>query len=538
MKSKSMDMLSRFSFVLVAIGLTSQFASAQDQEIKDAKRSIELDQIGKAVTTLDQATKTYPAVAALWYHLGIAQAKNGQRDLAAKSFDKGISLDAKEPLNYVGRGYLAMFENNAQKAQMDFDQALSMTKSKNAPVLRAVSEAILVDPKQAAKAVTWLNKAKSIDDHDPYTFVTLGDALLAQNNGGGAVSSYERAASLDSKIALPHYKIGLVYLRSRNYPSAQEAFSKAIQIDPGYTLAYKEQGELFYQMKDGPGAAKAYEKYMSLTEKPDAAKLRYAFFLVMAKDFPKANSIFKELIDKGNMSNTALRFYANSLYESGDLEQAGKVYEQYFTKGDTSEIEAADYSIYARILQKQNLDSLALIQFEKSIAIEGRQPEVIQGMGETYFKTKKYQEAVTTYEKLQTLKPKLSSQDLYTLGRSYYLTEQYQKADTTFKKLTELQPNMTVGFLWLARTNSNLDPESTEGLAKPHYEKLIEKALPTPDKNRNDLLEAYSYLGYYYLLKDDAANSKLYWQKVLAIDPNDVKALEFMKATKAPGTKR
>ena len=257
---------------------------------------IEVDQTEKAINVLSNATKTYPTNSIVWYHLAMAQIKNGQRDLAANSLDKGISLDNKEPMNYVGRGYLSMLENNAQKAQLDFDQALSMSKSKNVSVLRGISEAYLVDSKLAAKAVELTTKAKSIDDHDPQTLVVLGDVYLAQNNGGLAVTNYERAAALDNKLALPHYKIGLVYLRSRNFTSAQEAFTKAIEIDPGYTLAYKELGELYYQMKKGEKAVKAYETYLSLTDKPEIGKLRYAFFLFMAKDFAKANELFRDLI--------------------------------------------------------------------------------------------------------------------------------------------------------------------------------------------------------------------------------------------------
>jgi len=523
--------------MLLAVGcfvaLTTNIAFAQAQEIKEAQHFIEIDQTSKAITTLEKATTTYPADASLWYYLGIAQIKKGQRDLASKSFDKGISLNAKEPLNYVGRGRLSMLENNAQKAQLDFDQALSITKSKNAPVLRAVSEALLIDPKNAAKAVTLLNKAKGVDDHDPYTHVALGDALLVQNNGGGAVSSYERAASLDGKIALPHYKIGLVYLRSRNYPSAQEAFSKAIQIDPNYTLAYKEQGELYYQMKDGPGAAKAYEKYMSMTENPEEGKLRYAFFLFMAKDFQKAGEIFNELVKKPDASITAYRFRAYALVESGKLEEASTAFSDFFAKAKPEEIEAADYTAYGKLLQKQGQDSLALMQFQKSIEKEPKQTELLQMMAESYYKTKKYPEAITAYENLKVIKTKWSSQDLYNVGRSYYFTDNFQKADTTFQKLVEVQPTMIVSHLWLARTKANLDPESTEGTAKPYYEKLIEVASPNQDKNKNELIEAYQYLGYYYFLKNDAANSMTNYKKVLALDPNDVKANEFVKAVQA-----
>jgi tetratricopeptide (TPR) repeat protein len=531
-----MDMLSRFSLVLLAFVLTVTFASAQDQEVKEIKEArhlIEVDQTGKAITLLDQATKTNPAVPALWYHLGMAQLKAKQRDLAAKSFDKGIALDPKEPLNYVGRGNISMLENNAQKAQLDFDQALSLTKSKNVPVLRAVSEAYLIDSKLAAKAVTLLNKAKSIDDHDPLTFVVLGDALLAQNNGGGAVSAYERAAGLDNKLALPHYKIGLVYLRSRNYPSAQEAFTKAIQIDPGYTLAYKEQGELYYQLKDGVNAAKSYEKYLSLTENPAEGQLRYAFFLFMAKDFEKAKGIFKELTKKPDVSITALRYYAHAATEAGDTVEAGPAFEQYFAKAKPEEVEAADYTTYAKLLQRMGKDSLALVQFEKSIAKEGKQPDIIQGMGETYFKTKRYPEAIKAYETLATLKPKLSSKDLHNLGRAYYITEAYQKADTTYQKLIELQPTMTVGYSWLARSKAAQDSTSEAGLAKPYYEKVIEVGSLTPDKSKNDLILAYEYLGYYYYLKNDEAASTAQWKKLLEIDPYNVKATEFMNALKA-----
>src|SRR5688572_20839908 len=365
MKNRITDIISRFWFVLLIlfcyIVLSIRFVSRQSLEIKDSKRLTEVDQTGKAIAVLSQATKIYPTASVLWYHLGMAQIKNGQRDLAANSFDKGISIDAKEPLNYVGRGNLSMLENNSAKAQLDFDQARSLSKSKNASVLRGISEAYLVDTKLAGKAVELMTKAKSFDDHDPQNLVVLGDAYLAQNNGGLAVTNYERAAALDAKLALPYYKIGLVYLRSRNFTGAQEAFSKAIEIDPGYTLAYKELGELYYQMKNGEKAVKAYETYLSLTDKQEIGKLRYAFFLFMAKDFAKANELFRDLVKNENVSSITLRFYAFSLYEAGDYTESRNVFEQYFSKSPEAEIEASDYATYAKLLLKQNEDSLAII---------------------------------------------------------------------------------------------------------------------------------------------------------------------------------
>jgi tetratricopeptide (TPR) repeat protein len=534
MKNRIIDIIERFWFVLLIIFccvvLSIRFVSGQTLEIKDAKRLIEVDQTGKAINVLNNATKTYPTNSIVWYHLAMAQIKNGQRDLAANSLDKGISLDIKEPMNYVGRGYLSMLENNAQKAQLDFDQALTMSKSKNVSVLRGIAEAYLVDSKFAAKALELATKAKSIDDHDPQTLVVLGDAYLAQNNGGLAVTNYERAAALDNKLAFPYYKIGLVYLRSRNFTSAQEAFSKAIEIDPGYTLAYKELGELYYQMKNGEKAVKSYETYLSLTDKPEIGKLRYAFFLFMAKDFAKANELFRGLVKNEDVSPITLRFYAFSLYEAGDYTESRNVFEQYFSKSPQAEIEASDYATYAKLLLKQNEDSLAIIQLRKSLAMDSKQTEVMQSLAETLFKTKKYPESIIAYNDLMAIRSRATSQDYYTLGRAYYFNSQFSEADSIFQKLIELQPNMTVGYLWEARTKSNLDPESVNGLAKPYYEKLIEKASATPEKNKNDLVEAYSYLGYYHLLKEEHIVSKSYWKKVLELSPTDAKAKEALKA--------
>lgn len=531
---KILETLSRIWFPVFILRcmlvLSLRFAFGQDVEIREARNFIEKEHNQKALAILNKAVQTYPSSAVAYYYLGIAQIKNGQRDVALKSFDKGIALDEKEGLNYAGKGYLSILENNPQKAKMDFDKAISLTKSKNVVVLQAIAESYLADGKLVNDALNVLSKARSVDDHNPETFILLGDAYLQQNNGGLAVTSYEKAASLDPKIARPHYRIGMVYLRSRNFDGALDEFTKAIQIDPEYTLAYKEQGELYYQMKEGDKAVEAYEKFLALTGKPEFGKLRYAFFLLMAKEFPMANEIFKDLVTKDDASPITLRFYAISLFEAGDYQQSRNIFEQYFVKAPQQEIEASDYVYHGKVLLKESEDSLAVLSFQKSLQMEPRKPEVIQLQAETYFKSKKYQNAIASYEQLMTIRPKPASQDYYTLGRAYYFVEQYEKAEVTFLKLIELQPNMTVGYLWEARAKSNLDPESENRLAKPFYEKLIEKASATPEKSKNDLVEAYSYLGYYHFLKHELPVSKSYWQKVLALNPGDIKAKEALKA--------
>lgn len=515
--------------LIFLIILSITFVYGQTTEIRDAKHLAEREQFDKATEVIKAAQASYPTVTELWYFMGRTQVDGGNLDAGRQSFEKGISVNEKEALNYAGRGKLFILLGDTEKAEVDFSKALSLSKSKNTTVLNAVAEGYLAKDDLTDKALTLLLKSRDLEDQNAETLVLLGNAYLKKNDGGKAVTSYENAAAIDPASAKPHYAIGLVYLRSRNYDAAEVAFTKALQVDPAYTLAYKELGELYYQKKNGEQAVRHYKKYLELTERPGDGKLRYAFFLFMAKDFQLANKVFASIIAAGNVSATTKRYYAYSLYEAGEFEKSAAAFKTFFEENGGKDTDALDYNYYGKLLLKQNNDSLAIKTFEKSLSIEENQPEVFQLYGETLLKAKKYDEASRAFETLATMK-QLSSQDLYALGRAYYFNSQYEKADTVFQKLMVLQPNMTVVHVWAARVKSNLDPESENGLAKPFYEAVIEKCEPSPEKNKAELKEAYSYLGYYHFLKQEKAVCKSYWEKVLQLDPNDNKAKEALKA--------
>lgn len=502
--------------------------------VKQARQQMEIEQTNKAVATMGEAVKANPEDATLLYYLGMAQIANGEKEKAEISFQKGLEVDQKEFINLAGKGYLRMMENNVAEAKTLLDQALAKTKSKNVAVLKAVAQAYLQNDKFTNDAVTLLQKAKSIEKSDYETYILLGDAYTKLVKGGDAVSAFENAASIDPKSGTPQYKIGVVYLRSKNLTSAEEHFKKAIAADPNYALAYKELGELYYAQKKAPEAVKAYEKYLSLTERPEPAQLRYAFFLFMAKDYKKANTIFEGLTKRADVSPTVYKYYAYSLTEAGDVAKAEEVFGQYFAKAQQSEIQASDYIYLARLLEKQEKDSLAIVNYKKSLELE-MNPEIAQTIADTYYKDKKYPEAIEAFKQLRTAKSnKLSSQDLFALGRSYYFNKQFAEADTTFGELAVQQPNITIPYAWRARSVANLDPELKQGLAKPHFEKVIEIAEANPDKSKTkpDLIDAYSYMGYYYDTKGDFAAAKKTFEKLKELDPANEKAKVYLDALK------
>lgn len=108
----------------------------------------------------------------------------------------------------------------------------------------------------------------------------------------------------------------------------------------------------------------------------------------------------------------------------------------------------------------------------------------------------------------------------------------FRKADEVYKQLGEKFPaNIDFANFLRARVNSNLDPDTKGGLAKPFYEALANSLSQKANRDNVDntrLIEAYRYLGYYYLLKNEKSKADGYWKKVLELDPENATAKQAL----------
>lgn len=521
-------------FLLCLFVLGTGFAFAQDAEIKKSKRLISVDHAAEAMAPIEAAIKQYPDEADLYYYLGYAQLKNNQLDAAAKSFDAGIAKDPKAAINYVGKGHLSMLQNRPADAKVNLDKALEMTKSKKVNVLKAVAEAYLTNAKFAGDAVALLLKAKNIKN-DAEVETLLGDAYLLQNQAGSAVTAYENAAAMDPKNGEPFYKVGLIYARP-NPEESQKYLEKAVAVDPEFTYAYDELADIYYQRKEADKAVAAAEKFRQLSSDPEKIKIRLAFIYVMKGEYAKANEIFKDVIQHDKTKPIVFRYYQKSLLAtkvSADSLESANVGELFQVK-KPNDITIKDLLDLGKLYIAIHKDEQGIATLQKAIQMDPKSWEAAQIKADLLFKQKKYREAAQAYRELLAVKPKPGPTDQLNLARSYTYTEQYAQADTVYTKLVEQYPNNAAVVALAAGVKSNLDPTSEKWLAKPLYEKVLEISTATPDKvSKKDLIMAYKYMGSYYALnQNDLNKGKEYFDKVLAIDPNDKQALDVIKAIK------
>jgi tetratricopeptide (TPR) repeat protein len=184
-----------------------------------------------------------------------------------------------------------------------------------------------------------------------------------------------------------------------------------------------------------------------------------------------------------------------------------------------------DYENYSDLLSRTGNDSLAIEYLLKITELDSSRKDIYGKMSILYFKEKNWSGVVSSLQN----KGEITAQEYFDLGKAYYFLQDYVHADSAFNILVERVPDLAIGHFWKARVKTNFDPESDSGLAKPDYELFLQLSSEDTLRFKKELIEAYSYLGYYYFLKEDNANSKLYWQKVYALDPKNIQAIEALK---------
>jgi len=511
------------------------------QNLEEAKRLTLNEQFEASSSSFRKLVEKEPAKGDNWFYYGENLLKSENQDSAKILYSQGASNEAANPLNYIGLGKIAKLEGRQDEASQLFAKALQIGNNKNVEVLLRVAEAhILIDKKDIPQAFTLLQTAQKLQPRNPEAQLLQGDAFLESNDGSSAVKFYEEAHRLDPKSPAALLRLGQLWVRARNYQGkdgakgALEYYQEAVALSPDFAPAYHELGDLYAMAKRYPDAQTNYTKYLELSKGNIASRKRYASVLFLMADYPGALREIEKITAVDTSYNVLNRLAAYSYFETKNFEAGLKSIEKFFLKQPESKILPTDYAYYGKLLSATGQDSLAILKITQAIAADTSVYDLYSDLGTLYAKQKRHPEAVAAYQK-KVGAGKAVTNDYFRMGQSYYALKEFGKADTAFTMITDAQPKLVTGYVWRARSNSNLDPDSKLGLARPFYEQIVvlaEADTISSVKYQKDLLEAYRYLGAYFYFAKDYPNSTIFWEKVLAILPNDEpanKALEEIK---------
>ena len=544
------------------------FINVHAQTVQDGLALINAEKFTEAGTLF---TKLAEAPSAdNQYYLGYYYIKVGKLDEAQKAFEKGLQIDDKSVINNVGLGTVALGKGDKVKAKELFDAA-EKKKKKEAEILFRIGEAYTLFEKNndPAEAIRLLDEAVKRNKDLADAYISKGDALMIRNEGGPAATAYEYALTAKPNYALAHQKIGQIYLRGKNYQLALDNYKKAIEADANFAPAYKDLAELYYLAQQYKKAAENFDLYLQKSGNTDPQiKLRGTKFAFTADDYPKVLTMLDEL--KGKLKDPMMqRMYGWSYSKTNEpdkaienLNELIKMAPEKVLPDDWKYLGRA-YNLKAAAAGK-TYDSLGVLYMLKGADIDTSNTDKANTYKEVatlYYGAKDYANAAKAYKVgIASDTAKASPNDYYYYGLSNFqqggaivpagsadsvalLAKKrgfYLAADSIFVTVTKKTPEWPIGYYWRGSALYNAydrQENIDKGISAPYYLKLTELAEKDANSSKyNSFLKlAYSYLAYYtQTTLNDKDKAKVYWEKLLAIDPNNGPAKDALGLTPAP----
>lgn len=471
-----------------------------------------------------------------YYYLGQIALRDKNATEATGYFNKGLAADPANLYNSVGLAAVKMM-TDPKTADKEL-KAISANKlyKKDAAMQVAIAEVYARNNNQAQMLV-FQAKAKKADKKSALPFIMEGNLLMENGKGNEAAVQFENALYFDpnSKVAL--VKLAQLYVGTRRQ-IAFDYLDKATTLDPNYEYGWKTQADLRREVGFYPEAKAAFEKYLKLVNpQPDDYQI-YGQILYFAKDYDAA----MEALAKAPVNTVSNRLKMYSMFDQGKFEEALPLAETLVSTTPQNELIYQDYAYYADMLNKKKDYLTAAKNLELAYQLDTTRVASITDIARAYERGKDYSKAFAYYQKAIDDNPNHTMADIYSLAVCYYgagtdatTTPDVQTRNAYLTKAAEVAGNMAetfpthyLGLLYQARANSALDPETTSGLAKPYYEKLLPMLLEKNGERKTEVLEVYQYMGIYYLKKDDYPKSKEYWVKVLELDPDNAIAKQVI----------
>ena len=418
---------------------------------------------------------------------------------------------------------------------------------KNAEHLAAFAR-IFCDDGDTIHANTYANHALEVSKYKSApAYVVLGDLETMADRKENAASLYDQALLVDSMYEPAYFKFADLFrksdvakaiakleeLRSRQPQAAIDAYAARIYYD-----------------------AKTYDKALESYDKADLTKLDSSDLRNFAMSAFVRGQAEKSLgVAKYGLSTQPRSALLNRLafYNSVKLKKydEGLGYgDALFNKSDSATFNYTDYACYGNAFFGTKQYDKAVEQYLKALeqdnlSNKAERTGIVKQLSDSYEKKSDFANAIKYYKEFLDNTEHPSANDLEDYAALYVKhgsTLEGEAQTEAFKKAIEAYANLAAqhesaieyATFMQARLNRKLDPDQTQGLAKPFYEKMAilvgsKGDLDAVDKTR--MTESLLYLISYYLFHENDKESAVgYANQLLDIDPDNEIAKEVLES--------
>ncbi|MEY4127487.1 MAG: hypothetical protein RL737_1676 [Bacteroidota bacterium] len=467
-------------------------------------------------------------------------------DSAQIMFEKGIKALETQPLNHIGLAAIAGFNKDAATMGVKLSYAQELIANKKNKISKELAQDALLavastynqfgSKEDLNKTIVILNDVLKRNPNNKELFVVWGDyedaarmfaSGMEASNLSNALAKYNRAIEIDPLFTVAVLKKGKLYKQVENWDEALKYYNEAIKIDPEFAPAYREKAELLKLATRYPQAVESYAKYLALNNSCSVSQ-RYATFLYLAKEYAASVAEIQKTLPCNPNNIVMYRVLGYACLETGDYAKGLENIDIFFTRAnDPKIITGRDYSVKGKLMARLGQDSIGANMITEAMKLDTSYKGGYDDIIDIY--KKKYDKAAYWYGlKIKNI-PNCKPLDYFNWALNLYLAKNYQRADSVFALVED---RYLEAVLYRAKANNRLDAiDNFQGLAKPFFEKYIKQVGPQPEnieKNKKGIIEAYDYLGVYFLKKENDACAKAAYTYIIKLDPNHKRANDML----------
>ncbi|MBP5314900.1 MAG: tetratricopeptide repeat protein [Muribaculaceae bacterium] len=524
------------------------------QGYKDGIEYYKADQYQNAKTILERtlnASSTDQAEAN--YYLGAIALHDKDLATAAAKFNAGIAANANFPLNYVGLGEIALKNGNESEAEANFKHAQKLVK-KNAGLMAAIARAYFnADPVKYAKQIDKnIAAATKINPRDAETAILRGDIERAKDEWGKAAACYEEAIYYDDDCAEAYVKYANVYSHVNREFSIKK-LNELLGKRSDSALAQRELAEKYYENDQWAKAAQVYGEYIKNPNHFKEDENRYAVLLYYGQKYDDALNLANKVLSEDPSDFLMKRIAFLSMAGKAEAEtdeakakelfvQAKALGEKFFANNAGKIHTVNDYTTMGNIFIQLDEYPAAVAEFEKAVELNPDRSELLKSLSNAYRLANRDEDAVKAMTSYVNAigEENASANDLYALANRYFGLAQssegvakIEAADNGLKYVNiveqRLSNNYRIPFLktriLLVKNNGDANEAVVEA-AKSTIKMMEENDEIANDKN-NYISLCTIVAGY--TVANDKATARQYYDKIIKVDPNNEKILEYLK---------
>jgi tetratricopeptide (TPR) repeat protein len=516
-------MRSKVLFLTASICALCVLACGKDPEVakreymKSGDANLTAGKLDEAAIAYRNAIQQDPQYGEARFKLGKVLLQTGNNQGAFREFQRAADL---MPSNIDAQLQAAVLNFAAQQYEDAKSRAERVLQDQPANLpAQAMKANALAGLKRMDEAITALEAAIKSHPNESVLYANLGTFLMSVNRREEAERSYVKGVEIDPKSARARTELAAFYWRAGKIVLAEASVKEALALDAKHVEANRLLAEL-YVATNRAADAEAPLKVIAATGDA-SSRFRLVDYYIAGKRYPEALASLETFENQTpapeqmNALSKARTRKAQILHQQDRNAEAHAALDAVLAKEPTN-VEAL--SVRAQILLAERKFDKALEAAESAVAVDGNVVEAQLTLGRLHQRLGHVDKAIAAFNEVLRLSPTSIPAQLE-LSRAY---------------LTAGRPHET---LPLAQSVLARQPRNPEALLLQAQALLRAGNVSAAERPTNALMHDYPraaaahlQLGDLHRQKKDNAAARAAYERALAIDPLNARALTSLAA--------